>query len=215
MENRPDLPTASAEESAFVMSDSELFWQEHWQKFVWGLVAIVVLILAVGVWTLYASHVRSSAEALYSMANSPDSWREVMRQYPGSEPAGNAQIRLAASLRESGDFEGATAELESFTENYPEHPLAGAAWLTLGEIRQAQDRTESALQAYRMSSSKYQDSYTAPIAMVAEAKLLADQGQAGEARAVLESINSLYPQTPAAMVAAGELSRLPAQPPQP
>jgi TolA-binding protein len=215
MQNRPDLLATSAEDTALVMSDSELFWQEHWQKFVWGLAAIVVLILATGAWMLYASHVRSSAEALYSTANSPESWREVMRQYPGSEPAGNAQIRLAASLRESGDLDGAAVELESFTEKYPEHPLAGAAWLTLGEIRQTQDRAESALQAYRMSSSKYQDAYTAPIAMIAEAKLLADQDRTGEARAVLESINSLYPQTPAAMVADGELSRLPSQPPQP
>jgi TolA-binding protein len=213
MENRPDLLAASAEDSALLMSDSELFWQEHWQKFVWGLVALVVLILAVGAWMLYAAHVRSSAEALYSTADSPEAWREVMRQYPGSEPAGNAQIRLAASLRAAGDIDGAAAELESFVENHPQHPLAGAAWLTLGEIRQTQDRAESALQAYRMSSSKYQESYTAPIAMIAEAKLLADLGQAGEARAVLESINSLYPQTPAAMVATGELSRLPAQQP--
>ena len=211
MEHRPDLLAASAEDSALVMSDSELFWQEHWRKFVWGLVAVVALILAAGAWMLYASHVRSSAEALYSTANSPEGWREVMQQYPGSEPAGNAQIRLAASLRESGDIDGASAELESFVVNYPEHPMAGAAWLTLGEIRQSQDRIESALQSYRMSSSKYQESYAAPIAMIAEAKLLNDEGHAGEARAVLESIGSLYPQTPAAMVAAGELARLPAQ----
>lgn len=212
MEHRPDhTPAATAEESALVMSDSELFWQEHWRKFLWGLVAVVVLILAVGAWTLYASHVRSSAEALYSAADSPEGWRKVMQQYPGSEPAGNAQIRLAADLRASGDIDGASAELENFTENYPEHPLAGVAWLTLGEIRQSQNRSESALQAYRVSSSKYQDCYASPIAMIAEAKLLAEQGQTGEARAVLESIGSLYPQTPAAMVAAGELARLPSQ----
>jgi hypothetical protein len=48
---------------------------------------------------------------------------------------------------------------------------------------------------------------------VAEANLLKAQGSLGEARAVLESVGSLHPETPAAMVAAGELARL-APPPQ-
>ena len=36
-------------EPALEFSDSDLFWQEHWKKFAWGLAALVVLILAVGV----------------------------------------------------------------------------------------------------------------------------------------------------------------------
>ena len=206
MEDRPSL-LKPAIDPALEMSDSDLFWQAHWKKFVWALFGVVVLILAVGAWKLWAANTLSSAEALYSTATGPDAWREVVQKYPGSVPAGNAQVRLADSLRSAGDLPGAAAELESFLATQPEHPLAGAACLTLGELRQTQGNKDGALEAYRTASSRYQTSYAAPLALVAEANLLRAQGSLGEARAVLESIGSLYPETPAAMIAAGELVR--------
>ncbi len=207
MDERPSV-LKPAIDPALELSDSDLFWQEHWKKFVWGLVAVVLLILAVGVWKLWTATTLSSAEALYSTSDTAEAWREVVQKYPGTVPAGNAQVRLAESLRSAGDFPGAEAELEKFVSSQPEHPLAGAAWLTLGELRQLQGNTDGALEAYRTASSRYKTSFTAPLALVAEANLLKAQGSAGEARAVLESVGSLHPGTPAAMLAAGELARL-------
>jgi TolA-binding protein len=207
MEDRPSL-LRPAIDPALEMSDSDLFWQEHWKKFVWGLIAIVALILAVGAWKLWTATTLSSAESLYSLAGTPEAWREVVQKYPRTVPAGNGQVRLAESLKSAGDLAGASAELENFLATQPEHPLAGAAWLSLGEMRQIQGNTSGALEAYRTASSRYKSSYAAPLALIAEANLLKAQGAAGEARAVLESIGSLHPETPAAMVAAGELARL-------
>jgi TolA-binding protein len=193
---------------ALEFSDSDLFWQAHWKKFVWGLIGVIALILAVGAWKLWTATTLSSAEALYSTATGADAWREVVQKYPGTVPAGNAQVRLAESLQSAGDLPGAATELETFLASQPEHPLAGAAWLTLGELRQIQGNNDGALEAYRTASSRYKTSYAAPLALVAEANLLKAQGSLGEARAVLESVGSLHPETPAAMVAAGELARL-------
>ena len=201
---------------ALEFSDSDLFWQAHWKKFVWGLIGVVALILAVGAWKLWTATTLSSAEALYSTATGADAWREVVQKYPGTVPAGNAQVRLAESLQSAGDLPGAATELETFLASQPEHPLAGAAWLTLGELRQTQGNNDGALEAYRTASSRYKTSYAAPLALVAEANLLKAQGSLGEARAVLESVGSLHPETPAAMVAAVELARLgPPQNPAP
>jgi len=217
MDDRQSL-LRPAIDDALVMSDSDLFWQEHWKKFVWGLVGVVALILVVGAWKLWTATTLSAAESLYSTAGVPEAWREVVRKYPGTIPAGNARVRLAESLKSAGDLAGASAELETFLAAQPEHPLAGAAWLSLGELRQLQGNASGALEAYRTASSRYKSSYAAPLALIAEANLLRAQGSAGEARAVLESIGSLHPETPAAMVAAGELARLsrpqtPAPPP--
>ena len=121
---------------AIEFSDSDLFWQEHWKKFVWALAGVIALILAVGAWKFWTATKLSSAEALYSSAGGAEAWREVVAKYPGTVPAGNAQIRLAESLREGGDLPAAAAELEKFLASQPEHPLAGAAWLTLGELLQ-------------------------------------------------------------------------------
>lgn len=207
MEERPSL-LKPAIDSSLVMSDSDLFWEKHWRKFVWGLAALVALILMVGVWSLWSAHVQRSAETLFSTADGPAGWREVVRQFPGSVPAGNAQLRLADSLRGEGNLDAAAAELEAMVASQPDHPLAGAAWLTLGEIRQVQGSKEAALGAYRTASSRHKQSYAAPLALIAEASLLKTDGATGEARAVLQSVGSLHPGTPAAMVAEGELARL-------
>ena len=206
MDDRASLLKPAIDQS-LVMSESDLFWQEHWKKFVWGLVAVVALILAIGAWKFRTAAALSSAEALYSTASGPESWREVEQKYPGTVPAGNAQIRLAESLREGGDLSAAAGELENLLARQPEHPLAGAAWLTLGELRQIQGNAEGALEAYRSASSVRKDSYAAPLALLAEANLLRARGSEGEARAVLQSIGSLHPGTPAAMVAGAELAR--------
>ncbi|MFM8460305.1 MAG: tetratricopeptide repeat protein, partial [Chthoniobacterales bacterium] len=90
----------------------------------------------------------------------------------------------------------------------PDHPMAGAAWLALGEIRQSQGKKPDALEAYRVASGRYQSSYAAPLALLAEARLLASEGKGGESKAILESIGSSYPDGPAAMVAAAELAAI-------
>jgi TolA-binding protein len=123
-------------------------------------------------------------------------------------PAGNAQVRLAESFRDAGDVASASGELENLLASQPEHPLAGAAWLTLGELRQMQNNPDGALEAFRTASSRCKASYAAPLALLAEANLLKTRGSVGEARAVLQSVGSLHPGTPAAMVAEAELARL-------
>ena len=109
-------------------------------------------------------------------------------------------------MRGEGKLDEAAAEIEQFTSAQPDHPLAGAAWLSLGEIRQMQNNTPAALEAYRNASGRNQASYAAPLALLAESQLLAAQGKSGESRAILESIGTSYPETPAAMIAAAELA---------
>jgi TolA-binding protein len=199
-------------------SDSDLFWQEHWKKFAWGLAGVVALILAVGIWKFWSAQHLAAAEALYGTAGDAAAWREVVAKYPGTVPAGNAQLQLAESLRASGDLAGASGELENFLKAQPQHPLAGTAWLTLGELRQMQAENNGALEAYRVASSQYAASFAAPLALLAEAKLLGQMGSQGEARAVLESVGTLHSETPAALIAAAELARLrpaAAMPPSP
>lgn len=206
MEERPSV-LKPAVDPAWELSDSDLFWQAHWKKFAWGLAGLVALILVVGAWKFWSARTLDAAEALYSTASTPDAWREVVLQYPGTVPAGNARILLAGSLRASGDLAGAAVELEGMLAAQPEHPLAGAAWLTLGELRQIEGDSEGALAAYRASSTD-KSSYAAPLALLAEAKLLSGLQREAEARDVLSSIGTLYPETPAAFLAAGELARL-------
>lgn len=204
---RPSVLLPSVD-PALEMSDSDLFWQEHWKKFAGGLIALVLLILGVGAWTFWQSQERSAAETLYSVSAGPEGWREVVEKFPGTVAAGNAQLRWAEALRNEGQTDEAAATLQTFLAAQPDHPLAPVGWLSLGEIRQMQKNEAGALEAYRTASGRYSASYAAPLALLAEARLLMTGGSHGEAKAVLESIGTAYPQTPAAMIAAGELSLL-------
>ena len=204
---RPSVLLPSVD-PALDMSDSDLFWQDHWKKFAGGLIAVVLLILAVGAWTFWQSQQRSAAETLYSVSAGPEGWRAVVEKFPGTVAAGNAQLRLAEAFRTEGKADEAASTLETFVAAQPEHPLAPVGWLSLGEIRRMQKNEAAALEAYRTASGRYAASYAAPMALLAEARLLIAGGSRGEAKAVLESIGTAYPQTPAAMVAAGELSLL-------
>jgi predicted negative regulator of RcsB-dependent stress response len=211
MEERRD-PLLPAADPALEMSSADLFWEEHWKKFAGALAALVVAILLVGAWMLYSSHVRSSAEALLSLAETPEALRNVVDRYPGSVPAGNALLRLAAMSRDEGSVEKASEDLETFVGSYSGHPLIGAGWLALGGVRELQGNTDAALEAYRTASGSYPKSYAAPLALLSEAKLISAKGASGEARAILESISVSYPGTPAAMVAAAEVARISPRP---
>ena len=206
--SRPRSVLLPALSSDAELVDGDFFWEAHWKKFVAALVAVVVGILVVGAWAYHRANVASAAAALYATADKPEIWQEVVAKYPGSVSAGNAQMRIAVALRAEGKTDEAIAELERLTSAQPEHPMAGAAWLAIGEIRQLQNNKSEALEAYRVASGRYQSSYAAPLALLAEARLLAAEGKAGESKAILESIGSSYPDGPAAMVAAAELAAI-------
>ena len=206
--NRPQsvlLPAVSTDPESFA---GDFFWEAHWKKFVAALVAVVLGILAVGAWAYHRASQSSASASLYAAAGNLDQWREVAASYPGSLAAGNAQLRIATALRSEGKVDEAVGVLEQFTSAQPEHPMAGAAWLALGEIRQMQKNPSAALEAYRAASGRYQQSYAAPLALLAEARLLASEGKSGESRAILESIGTSYPEGPAAMVSAAELAAM-------
>ena len=98
---------------ALEMSDNELFWQANWKKFLAVLLVVVALIFLSGGWMWWTTSVRNAAESLYSQASTPEDWRGVVEKFPGSVPAGNAQLRLAAALRGEDNLDGAVECLAS------------------------------------------------------------------------------------------------------
>jgi len=210
--NRPQsilLPAVSTAPDSF---DEDFFWEAHWKKLVAALAAVILAILGWGAWSLHSANVASKSAELYAQATDPQAWTRIADEFPGSVSAGNAQLRVASALRSEGKLEEALAELERFTSAQPDHPLAGTAWLAAGEIRQLQKNNSAALEAYRIASGRYQQSYAAPLALLAEARILASEGKSGESRAILESIGTSYPDGPAAMLAAAELAAVSPQP---
>ena len=102
MEDRRPSVLKPAIDPALEMSDSDLFWQDNWRKFAWGLALLVLAILLVGAWFLYQGHVRNSSESLYSAASGPEGAtrrRTIRRNEPSADRAGAAPSARRPVLR--------------------------------------------------------------------------------------------------------------------
>jgi TolA-binding protein len=93
-------------------------------------------------------------------ANAADLYREVLRRYPGSEEAPEAQLRLAY-LREKEDSEGSKEEFRKVFEDYPESGQALDALYHLGFMEFEAGEIESASDCYSALIARPANKYTA------------------------------------------------------
>lgn len=188
--------------------DPALFWQLHKTKVI--SYALLFIAAAAGVLFYQVSAGRKTAEAqqLLATATKSEDYRLIISKFPGSVPAGNATLLLAAQLRQEGKFEDALALLRKFSELYPQHPLASAAALSVAETLQAQGKTNEALEAYQSVTSRFANSFSAPLAMISRASLLVSSGKTEDARRAYENLVAQYPDSYLAPEAREQLRQL-------
>lgn len=184
--------TDSAPEHGF---EPALFWELHKKKILAYALLVAAAIVAYSNYQISANRKAALAESLLATATKADDYRKVIAQFPGSMPAANAALLLAADLRKTGKFEESVTLLRNFLETNPQHPLAGGAALSLGETLQAQGKTNEALAAFQTVTSKYANSYSAPLSMLYRASLLKSTGKNEEAVRVYETLLAQYPQS--------------------
>jgi len=188
--------------------DPLVFWIQHKTKIV-----LLAVLLAVGLATFALSeYVRTkngaAAQELFAKANSAESFRKVITDYPGTAAAGNAHLMLAEKLREEGKFDEATATLRAFLEKYPEHQLISGAWTSIAANLEAQGKVDEALATYQKVTTAYANSFSAPAALLAQARLHAAKGKPEEARRLYEQVMTQYQDNIAAQQATQEIRRL-------
>mgnify|MGYP000645584451 CR=1 FL=1 len=65
---------------------------------------LVIAAIGTGVWFVYSSARAAAAQKLLADATDIAGFEAVVNQYPGSMPAADALMRLAAAQREAGDL---------------------------------------------------------------------------------------------------------------
>ena len=199
--------------------DPIVFWSLHRTKIVYGLAAIALLLVIIGVVLGYQAVQTQKAAAAFAAAETSGDWQSVISRYPGSTAAGDAYLRLAAKLAADGKYSESDSAYQSFLRDNRDHPLLVNGYMGLAQNAESEKNPDRALQGYAQVVKQFGTSYLAPLALFHQARLTQDKGQLKEARELFEKVVQNYPGsfvTPLASQAAGELNeKLNPQPPTP
>jgi tetratricopeptide (TPR) repeat protein len=194
------------------IDDPTLKWELFWEKnkgAILGAIALAIIgTLGVGAWFIYSNLRTTAAQKLLADATGIEHLQAVVEKYPGTMPAADALMRLAAAHREAGDLEKSTAAFRSFLEKFADHPLAGGALLGIGQNQDATGNADAAVATYQQVVTRYPQSYAAPFAAYSEAEILLRRFQREEARRSFNMVVTQFPQSPAARMASAQLGRI-------
>jgi tetratricopeptide (TPR) repeat protein len=140
---------------------------------------LMVILLIVSCNLVYSdSQIFTQAQDLIDSgqpSEAADLYREILRRYPGSEEAPEAQLRLAYLLKKE-DPEGSKKEFRKVFEEYPESGQALDALYHLGFMEFEAEEIESASDCYSALIARPANKYTAS-ARIMRAKCSLKQGK--------------------------------------
>lgn len=188
--------------------DPLVFWIKHQSKI---LLLAGLFVVALGGYAIsqYVHNRRTTAaQTLLANAKTADDLRKVISEFPGSAPAGNAYLLLAEKLRVEGKLDESSAALHSFIDKYPEHPLISGAWTSLAGNLEAQGKLDEALSTYQKVTTTFANSFSAPLALLAQGRILVQKGKTEDGRRLFEQLMTQYPDNFATQQAQLELRKL-------
>jgi tetratricopeptide (TPR) repeat protein len=204
--NMTSEPPAAEPSSSSI--DREVFWLLHKQKILVGAAALLVVLLGYAIYLGIQTLQTQKAERAYAAADSIDAWRAVIRQFPGSMAAGNASLRIAMKLRDDGKLPDSDAAYEAFVHDFPKHPLVVNGYMGRAANAEAENNPDKALEQYREVTTRYPNTYQAPMALFHQGRLTEAKGQLKEAQQLFERVVQRYSNSVAAIFAEQEAGKL-------
>jgi len=188
--------------------DREVFWLLHKQKILIGAAALLVVLLGYAIYLGIQTLQTQKAEKAYATADSIDAWRSVIQQFPGSLAAGNAALRIAMKLRDDGKYPDSDAAYESFVHDFPKHPLVVSGYMGRAANAEIENNLDKALEQYREVTTRFPNTYQAPMALFYQGRLAEAKGQLKEAQQLFERVVQRYSNSVAAIFAGQEAGKL-------
>ena len=188
--------------------DPLVFWMQHRQKVTLfaGIFATALLIYFVSEFAR-TKKLESGARAL-AEAKDDASLRQVIGDFAGTAAAGDAQLLLAENLRKEGKAEEAVRTLRAMIDKYPTHPLISGAWTSLAATQESMGKMDEALGTYQKVSTTFATSFSAPVALLGQARIFKEKGKTEEARRLYDQLINQYPESMFAQQATRESQQL-------
>ena len=111
-------------------------------------------------------------------------------------------------LRDDGKYPDSDAAYESFVHDIPKHPLAVNGYMGRAANAEIESNPDKALEQYREVTTRFPNTYQAPMALFHQGRLTEAKGQLKEAQQLFERIVQRYSNSMAAIFAEQEASKL-------
>jgi TolA-binding protein len=170
-------------------------------------VAMVTLLVSRGCAVRKANRM-AEAEALLSMAQTPEQLQEVVEQFGSTPAAPAALLDLAKTRFNEGNTEAARTRYGQFLAEYKKSDLRPVAELGLAYCTEADGDWMDAVGAYRSFLRTYEGHWLEPVALLSLARTLEQAGETADARIVLEDFLAENPDSLWAGNAQAALERL-------
>jgi outer membrane protein assembly factor BamD (BamD/ComL family) len=204
--NMTSQPPAAGPSSSPI--DSEVFWLLHKQKILIGAALLLLTLLGFAIYLGFQTIQTQKAEQAYATADSIDAWRAVIRQFPGSMAAGNASLRIAMKLRDDRKYPESDSAYEAFVRDFPKHPLVVDGYMGRAANAELENNPDKALEQYREVTTRFPNTYQAPMALFHQGRLTETKGQLKEAQQLFERVVQRYSNSVAAIFAEQEAGKL-------
>lgn len=199
----PDMESDVTQSAAFYKIYA---WVEKNRKqLLWGLIAVVVVGLAVAFWITHQNEKQNDAnDVLSKLTNrtsptapepTPESLLKVAADYPETDAGQRALLLGAGDLFTAGKYDEALTQFQKFQKDYAESPLIPQAALGVAASFDAQGKANDAITAYQGIVDRYPNGNVYGQAKLALARLLETQGKFKEAKAQFEEIIAKVPGT--------------------
>ena len=193
--------------------------QEHVTPIVFGLIALVALIILVVIisWSSKAKEKSAGellgrAQIVYQMGDYTTAvqlFEPILRQYGGTKSAGQATYFLANSYFFTKDFDKALEYYEKFVAKSHKFPfLAASAIAGVAACYEQKEAFSDAARWYEKAAKEYQDFYLAPDYLLSSGRCYEAAGDSENARRVYQNIVDLYPESPSLQQAKLTLAEL-------
>ncbi len=159
-----------------------------------GVGLAVVVFVGFSTYRNYRKSQEVTAASLLFSAQGVEQVQQVVNQYGGTVVAPLAQLTLASSYYDQGQYEMAQSAFDTFLQTYPEHDLALAAQLGNLQCLEALGRYEEAGEGYRKFAEAHPGRYLAATAVFGRGRCLEQLGRLAEARAVYEDYLLAHPE---------------------
>ena len=207
------MPTTLS--SADPVLESQILWVRYKKHL---FVALVFIFLAVGAWGAFrfrADRRETAAASALGAAKTAADFQKVITDYPGTPAGDSAYMFLAEQQRNDKKFEEANATLQKFVDKNPKNELKATARLAIGANLESLGKLDDALAAYQKLATDDPQSYTAPFAMIGQARVYKQQNKTDDARRVCEAVLTQYRESLLASEAQRQLNMLKGNEPGP
>ncbi len=170
--------------------EPEIFWEHHGKKIITAGVAVLAVGIAVFYWQRQASEREQRAATSLAEATNVKSLERVVEDYPKSEVAAQALLRLANLHFQAGQYSEAGAAYQRFVNDYSSHPLIQSALLGMAAAQEALGNLQEARDQYTRIVASYPRGYAVWSARMGAARCSEGLGQIKEAQQAYEEILS-------------------------